>query len=139
MSRFAWLLLLAGCAGVSRDCSSCNAEHFGSDWIIVKKWWKSMSPAGTSGLCPASVSLLRVANRAFKGSRRKPPRRCVPLEDFEPGPGRYTFHGGDGFGHVYPEVLCTVRASSYAHACRKARVIYCDYPEFCVRKEKETR
>ncbi len=30
------LLLLAGCAGTSRDCASCNASSFGSDWIVVQ-------------------------------------------------------------------------------------------------------
>ena len=33
-----WLLLLAltGCAGFSRSCSSCNAESFGSDWVVLQ-------------------------------------------------------------------------------------------------------
>ena len=30
------LLLLCSCAGLARDCSSCGAENFGSDWIIVQ-------------------------------------------------------------------------------------------------------
>ena len=29
-------LLLAGCAGTSRGCASCNAENFGADWIVVQ-------------------------------------------------------------------------------------------------------
>jgi hypothetical protein len=29
-------LFLCGCAGLTRDCSSCSAENFGSDWIIVQ-------------------------------------------------------------------------------------------------------
>lgn len=33
-----WLpiVLLAGCASVERDCASCNASSFGSDWIVVQ-------------------------------------------------------------------------------------------------------
>ena len=36
-SRF-WILLLAlcGCAGFQRDCSSCGASNFGSDWIVLQ-------------------------------------------------------------------------------------------------------
>ena len=35
--RFLLLLLcFAGCAGFGRQCSSYNAENFGSDWIIVQ-------------------------------------------------------------------------------------------------------
>ena len=34
---YASLLFLAGCAGLSKDCSSCNAESFGADWIIVQQ------------------------------------------------------------------------------------------------------
>ena len=30
------LLFLGGCAGLSRSCSSCNAESFGADWIVVQ-------------------------------------------------------------------------------------------------------
>ncbi len=33
---FLGLLLLVGCAGASRDCSGCNAERFGADWIVVQ-------------------------------------------------------------------------------------------------------
>ena len=29
-------LLLTGCAGMQRDCSSCNASSFGGDWIVVQ-------------------------------------------------------------------------------------------------------
>jgi len=29
-------LFLFGCAGMARDCSSCSAESFGSDWIIIQ-------------------------------------------------------------------------------------------------------
>lgn len=29
-------LLLLGCAGFNRSCSSCSAEQFGSDWIVVQ-------------------------------------------------------------------------------------------------------
>lgn len=28
--------LLVGCAGTSRDCASCNAENFGTDWVVVQ-------------------------------------------------------------------------------------------------------
>lgn len=31
-----WLLFLGGCAGFSRDCASCKAESFGTDWIVVQ-------------------------------------------------------------------------------------------------------
>lgn len=35
-----WILIIAllssGCAGLSRGCASCNAETFGSDWIVVQ-------------------------------------------------------------------------------------------------------
>jgi hypothetical protein len=31
-----YLLLLTGCAGMSRDCSSCSASTLGSDWIVVQ-------------------------------------------------------------------------------------------------------
>lgn len=30
------LLLLTGCAGIERDCSSCGAQSFGGDWIVVQ-------------------------------------------------------------------------------------------------------
>lgn len=30
------LLLLCGCAAISRDCSSCTASNFGGDWIVVQ-------------------------------------------------------------------------------------------------------
>lgn len=33
---FPALLLLAGCASMQRDCSSCNAGTFGSDWIVLQ-------------------------------------------------------------------------------------------------------
>jgi hypothetical protein len=37
MKRIAlYALFLVGCAGVSRSCSSCVAEDFGADWIIVQ-------------------------------------------------------------------------------------------------------
>lgn len=29
-------MLLASCAGFQRGCSSCTAQNFGSDWIIVQ-------------------------------------------------------------------------------------------------------
>jgi hypothetical protein len=28
--------LLVGCAGMERECASCNAESYGADWIIVQ-------------------------------------------------------------------------------------------------------
>lgn len=34
--KFIALLLLAGCAGIDRGCSSCVAENFSSDWVIVQ-------------------------------------------------------------------------------------------------------
>lgn len=30
-------LMMAGCAGMQRGCSSFNAENFGSDWIVVQQ------------------------------------------------------------------------------------------------------
>lgn len=30
------LTLFMGCAGMSRSCSACNAEAYGSDWVIVQ-------------------------------------------------------------------------------------------------------
>jgi hypothetical protein len=30
------LLFLTGCAGWSRDCSSCTAESLGSDWLVAQ-------------------------------------------------------------------------------------------------------
>lgn len=29
-------MLMVGCAGVQRDCSSCAATHLGGDWIVVQ-------------------------------------------------------------------------------------------------------
>lgn len=29
-------LFLAGCAGMSRSCSSCNAGAYGADWLVVQ-------------------------------------------------------------------------------------------------------
>lgn len=34
--RWLPLLLLTGCAAISRDCSSCGASNFGSDWIVLQ-------------------------------------------------------------------------------------------------------
>ncbi len=34
-----WVLLLvlfAGCAGTARSCSSCSADNFGADWVVVQ-------------------------------------------------------------------------------------------------------
>jgi len=37
MKRFLLLFLfVAGCAGTSRSCSSCNAESFGANWVVVQ-------------------------------------------------------------------------------------------------------
>jgi len=36
MRNWLWLLTLCGCAAFSRDCSSCTASNFGSDWIVVQ-------------------------------------------------------------------------------------------------------
>lgn len=36
LARLIIATLLTGCAGVSRDCSSCNASSFGSDWVVVQ-------------------------------------------------------------------------------------------------------
>ena len=33
---FLFLLTLASCAGTARGCSSCNAENFGADWVVVQ-------------------------------------------------------------------------------------------------------
>ena len=30
------LVFLTGCAGMSRDCASCGASNFGSDWVVVQ-------------------------------------------------------------------------------------------------------
>ena len=64
---------------------------------------------------------------------------CEPLNDFTPGPGRYSFHGGDGAGHVYPETLCTIQASSYARACKRAKALYSGYPVLHVKKHTLSR
>lgn len=37
LTSYFGLLFLGGCAGLSKDCSSCNAESFGADWIITKE------------------------------------------------------------------------------------------------------
>lgn len=29
-------VLLVGCAATSRDCASCNASSFGSDWVVLQ-------------------------------------------------------------------------------------------------------
>src|SRR6185436_5580716 len=29
-------LVLGGCAGMDRGCSSCTAESFGADWVVVQ-------------------------------------------------------------------------------------------------------
>lgn len=36
LARYFTLSLLAGCAGWDRGCSSCMAENFASDWVIVQ-------------------------------------------------------------------------------------------------------
>lgn len=38
MSRWAFLavVLLAGCASMSRDCSNMGATSFGADWVVVQ-------------------------------------------------------------------------------------------------------
>jgi hypothetical protein len=37
MNKFVFgLLFLVGCAGMQRDCSSCNASNFGGDWIVLQ-------------------------------------------------------------------------------------------------------
>lgn len=33
---FLGLAMMVGCAQMERDCSSCNAESFGADWVIVQ-------------------------------------------------------------------------------------------------------
>lgn len=37
-ARLHWLVLLSlcGCAAIDRDCSSCTASSFGSDWIVLQ-------------------------------------------------------------------------------------------------------
>lgn len=30
------LIFLAGCAGMERDCSSCSAQAYGANWLIVQ-------------------------------------------------------------------------------------------------------
>jgi hypothetical protein len=34
--RYLAAMLLAGCAGMQRDCASCGAESFGADWVVVQ-------------------------------------------------------------------------------------------------------
>lgn len=34
--RYLPFLALLGCAGLQRDCSSCNAGSFGADWVVVQ-------------------------------------------------------------------------------------------------------
>lgn len=36
VTTFLVLLLLTGCAGFNRGCSSFNAQAFGSDWIVLQ-------------------------------------------------------------------------------------------------------
>jgi hypothetical protein len=38
MTKRLWVLLvfLCGCASWQRDCQSCNASSFGSDWIVLQ-------------------------------------------------------------------------------------------------------
>ncbi len=39
LKKFWWACLVflgVGCAGTSRSCSSCNAESFGANWIVVQ-------------------------------------------------------------------------------------------------------
>lgn len=37
MKRWIWLLLLCtGCAAFDRECASCSASNFGSDWIVLQ-------------------------------------------------------------------------------------------------------
>jgi|SRR3989344_6731765 len=35
-TKTAIAVALVGCAGMEKDCSSCNAESFGSDWLVVQ-------------------------------------------------------------------------------------------------------
>jgi len=37
LTSYLGLLFLGGCAGLSKDCSSCSAESFGADWVIVQQ------------------------------------------------------------------------------------------------------
>lgn len=34
--NLALFLVFAGCAGTSRGCSSCMAQQFGADWVVVQ-------------------------------------------------------------------------------------------------------
>jgi len=34
--RSLMFIFMVGCAGIDRDCSSCNASNFGADWIVVQ-------------------------------------------------------------------------------------------------------
>lgn len=36
VNAVAGVILLASCAGIQRDCSSCMAEDMGADWIVVQ-------------------------------------------------------------------------------------------------------
>lgn len=36
MKRYLWFVMLVGCAGMQRSCTSCNAEQFGADWVVVQ-------------------------------------------------------------------------------------------------------
>lgn len=34
--KYLVFLMLVGCAGMERDCNSCNAGNFGADWLVVQ-------------------------------------------------------------------------------------------------------
>ncbi len=70
------LVALTGCASVNRGCSSCNADSFGADWVVVQMdndgrpyrcWWlKHTSVASESGdgvywVDPASKNLVHIS------------------------------------------------------------------------------
>lgn len=53
-SVIALCLVLGGCAGFQRGCSSWNAEQFGSDWIVVQNDY-TMTPKRCWRLTSTSI------------------------------------------------------------------------------------
>jgi len=53
------LFLLCGCAAISRDCASCGASNFGTDWIVLQY--------GASG---APINCWKLHNTAITNEER---------------------------------------------------------------------
>ena len=51
----ALIFLATGCAGFTRSCSSCSAESFGADWIVVQYDYKG-NPINCWKLMSVSIS-----------------------------------------------------------------------------------